>query len=57
MHRDKILESAQVLGVLEQTGFEYSNETFDDLFVSGFHDNLISIKSESSDDEEEFDGL
>ena len=57
MHRDKILESAQVLGVLEQTGFEYSNDTFDDLFVWGFHDNLISIKSESSDDEEEFDGL
>jgi hypothetical protein len=57
VHRDKILESAQVLGVLEQTGFEYSNETFDDLFIRGFHDNLISIKSESSDDEEEFDGL
>ena len=52
MHRDKILSSAQNQGVLEQTGFEYSNETFDDLFVRGFHDNIISILGDSSNDEE-----
>jgi len=49
--RDAILASPQKPDFLEQQGFSYSENTFDDLFVKKFKD-ILDVSTDSSDDDD-----
>ena len=48
--KDAIMDSEQHPDFFEQSGFKYSDKTFDDLFVKKFKD-VINISTESSDED------
>jgi hypothetical protein len=48
--KDAIMGSEQHPDFFEQSGFKYSDKTFDDLFVKKFKD-VINISTESSDED------
>jgi hypothetical protein len=52
-HAKKILESEQNSDFLEAKGFHYSDETFDDLYVRGYKDNMGAFSTESSEEIED----
>lgn len=46
------MKSPQELDILEQNGYSYNEDTFDDVFAKTYRDCVLSIFSDSSDDED-----